>query len=329
VSSQLFEIEEFPRQVKNVLWDMKDVGVLAVVGDKHISTYKYTAHSLRSQAWCRLVCRTEAPALAAPIVLINGELHYQTASGVVSKLVLESHSALRSGAAQIESKFQQALALSRLEDAYALAAQLADKSSFTKLRDAALEALDVATAVRVSREMQDCQTVLALEPLISCEDRNLLGGQVALYLRDYDLAQDMLLSSSRPVAALEMRCSLREWDKAMRLAETLAPAQTPHICLQYAEQLQSQGEYEGALQRYQQALQENFTVGGRSMQVQLPPEHVSQCKAGIARMHMKQGNTTRGMQVRLCTSMLLTCAAVMVWACKRCRPTPSHAIKRL
>ena len=29
-----------------------------------------------------------------------------------------------------------------------------------------------------------------------------------------------------------MRCALREWDKALRLAETLAPEQTPHICLQ-------------------------------------------------------------------------------------------------
>jgi len=297
VTSQLFEIDEFARQVTTVLWDLKDVGVFAVVGDTHISTYKYTTHSLRSQTFCKLVCQTEAPALASPIVLINGELHYQTSGGVVSKLVLESHSALRSGAAQLESKFQQALALSRLDDAYALAAQLEDKTSFARLRDAALEALDVAIAVRVSRQMQDCQTVLALEPLVNCEDRNLLGGQVALYLRDYDLAQDMLLSSSRPVAALEMRCSLREWDKAMRLAETLAPEQTPHICLQYAEQLQSQGEYEGALQRYQQALQENFTVGGRTMQVQLPEEHVFPCKAGIARMHMKLGNTTRGMQV--------------------------------
>ena len=37
--------------------------------------------------------------------------------------------------------------------------------------------------------MQDCQTVLALEHLATCEDRNLLGGQIALYLKDYALAQ--------------------------------------------------------------------------------------------------------------------------------------------
>jgi hypothetical protein len=39
----------------------------------------------------------------------------------------------------------------------------------------------------------------------------------------------MLLSSARPIAALELRIALREWDKALRLAETLAPEQVCFI----------------------------------------------------------------------------------------------------
>jgi len=299
VSSTMFDIGEFPRQVSTVLWDIRDVGVFVVVSETHLYTYKYTAHSLRGQQSCKLVCKSEAPPRLSPVVLIYGELHFQTSSGTMSKLMLESHSALRSGAAQPADKFKQALALCRLEDAFSFAMQMDETSAYTLLRNEALEALDIATAVRVSRLMQDCQTVLALEPLSTCEDRNLLGGQVALYLRDYALAQDLLLSSARPIAALEMRCSLREWDKAMRLAETLAPAQTPHICLQYAEQLQSQGEYEPALERYEQALQDRFTSAGRAVEVELPEEHRTQCKAGIAKMHMKLGNTTKGMQLAI------------------------------
>jgi len=299
VSSTMFDIGEFPRQVSTVLWDIRDVGVFVVVSETHLYTYKYTAHSLRGQQSCKLVCKSEAPPRLSPVVLIYGELHFQTSSGTMSKLMLESHSALRSGAAQPADKFKQALALCRLEDAFSFAMQMDETSAYTLLRNEALEALDIATAVRVSRLMQDCQTVLALEPLSTCEDRNLLGGQVALYLRDYALAQDLLLSSARPIAALEMRCSLREWDKAMRLAETLAPAQTPHICLQYAEQLQSQGEYEPALERYEQALQDRFTSAGRAIEVELPEEHRTQCKAGIAKMHMKLGNTTKGMQLAI------------------------------
>ena len=38
--------------------------------------------------------------------------------------MLESHSALRSGAAHAKDKFEQALALSRFEDAFALGSQV-------------------------------------------------------------------------------------------------------------------------------------------------------------------------------------------------------------
>lgn len=37
------------------------------------------------------------------------------------------------------------------------------------------------------------------------------------------LWQDLFLSSSRPVTALEMRWDLRHWDQALKLAHTLAP----------------------------------------------------------------------------------------------------------
>ena len=52
----------------------------------------------------------------------------------------------------------------------------------------------------------------------------------------------MLLSSARPIAALELRIALREWDKALRLAETLAPEQVG-----YATLLTAKEPYERAL----------------------------------------------------------------------------------
>lgn len=36
------------------------------------------------------------------------------------------------------------------------------------------------------------------------EDRNLLAGYIAMFLEDFNLAQDLFLASSRPVAALEV-----------------------------------------------------------------------------------------------------------------------------
>jgi len=44
-----------------------------------------------------------------------------------------------------------------------------------------------------------------------------------MYKGDYSLAQDLLLASSRPITALEMRCDLMQWEPALRLAEQLAP----------------------------------------------------------------------------------------------------------
>ena len=64
-----------------------------------------------------------------------------------------------------------------------------DPAKYEELRTAALEMLDISTALRVSQCMGDCHTVLALEPLVTCEDRNLLGGHIAMFLRDYELAQ--------------------------------------------------------------------------------------------------------------------------------------------
>ena len=36
------------------------------------------------------------------------------------------------------------------------------------------------------------------------EDKNLLAGHLAMFLGDYNLAQDLYLSSSSPIAALEV-----------------------------------------------------------------------------------------------------------------------------
>ena len=190
VNSTLLPLPDFLADTREVLWDIRDVGVFVVVGETRMDTYKYMASSLREEQFCKLVVSSETPATRInPIVLINGEMHFQTTSGSIGKTLLESHQALRSGAAQPADKFTQALALLRLEDAFALASAMDDPAKYDELRTAALEMLDISTALRVSQCMGDCHTVLALEPLVTCEDRNLLGGHIAMFLRDYELAQ--------------------------------------------------------------------------------------------------------------------------------------------
>lgn len=52
------------------------------------------------------------------------------------------------------------------------------------------------------------------------------------------LAQDLFLTSSNPITALEMRRDLLHWDQALQLANKLAPEQMPFISKEYALQLE-------------------------------------------------------------------------------------------
>ena len=74
------------------------------------------------------------------------------------------------------------------------------------------------------------------------EDKNLLAGHIALLFMDYNMAQDLFLSSSRPLSALEMRRDLLHWDSALKLATTLSLAAVPEISVEYAQQLEFKGE---------------------------------------------------------------------------------------
>ena len=70
------------------------------------------------------------------------------------------------------------------------------------------------------------------------EDRNLLAGTVASYIGQFDRAQDLLLSSTNPVAALDLRRDLMHWDTALQLASRLDPKQIPFIAKEYGQQLE-------------------------------------------------------------------------------------------
>ena len=64
---------------------------------------------------------------------------------------------------------------------------------------------DDIAAMRVYRHIGDVGMVMSLQTIKNIEDRNLLSGFVAMFLEDFNTAQDLFLASSRPVAALEVR----------------------------------------------------------------------------------------------------------------------------
>ena len=72
------------------------------------------------------------------------------------------------------------------------------------------------------------------------EDRNLLGGHVALVLGDFARAQALFLNSAQPDEALKMHRDLLQWEQAMKLASRFSPKDVPVITREYAQQLEFQ-----------------------------------------------------------------------------------------
>jgi hypothetical protein len=66
------------------------------------------------------------------------------------------------------------------------------------------------------------------------------------------LLQELMLRSSRPLAALEMRQQLKHWPEALALAQRLAPDRVPALSKEHAARLELVGEHAEARQHYQQ-----------------------------------------------------------------------------
>ncbi|XP_076854842.1 WD repeat-containing protein 19-like [Brachyhypopomus gauderio] len=116
------------------------------------------------------------------------------------------------------------------------------------------------------------------------EDQNLLAGHLAMFLNDYNQAQDLYLASSYPMAALEMRKDLLHWDSTLQLAKRLQPEEIPFISKEYAVQLEFVGDYTNALAHYEKGI-----TGVSEFQ-----EHDNSCLSGVARMSIRMGDIRRG-----------------------------------
>lgn len=195
VDLSMLEVPEFPKDTETVLWDRADGRVFVAAAAELTVTYSYTPAALRGPNVTR-VAATPRPAGYSPMLLYDGRLTSQTASGGVVSAVLESHWALQPAPdrpVSDEEKLGQCLALGRMERAFAHASAAGTPGAWERLRRRALELLDVPLAVRVGRATADAAGVMALERLVLEEDRSLLAGHMAMHLGEYGLAQVTVL----------------------------------------------------------------------------------------------------------------------------------------
>ncbi|XP_068702093.1 WD repeat-containing protein 19-like [Montipora foliosa] len=289
VNDATFEIPNFSPNIRGIVWENwpLDKDLFCGYDEDKIYTYIFYRDTVIGPQ-CIMAGSTKLPYAQKPLMLYGGEVTCQTQSGKTSKLNLTTHFFHEKPQdlpkADLETSFNHCLALKRFKEAWALARILDSNEAWSEFGKKAIYHLDIELAIRVYRKMGDVAMVQSLESIQDTEDKNLLAGYVAMFLDEYNTAQDLFLGSAYPLAALEMRRDLLHWDQALELAKSLAPEQIPYISREYAQQLEFTGDYSNALLHYEKGV------------TKLPEsrDHDELCVGGMARMAIRVGDIRRG-----------------------------------
>ena len=223
--------------------------------------------------------------------------------------------------------FKSCLALNRLRTAWDAAVKADDPRLLGVLSNAALDAMDVGTARLCFQRLGDAGMVMSLDDAAKIEEKAALSGYISLLRGDHNRAQELFLSSKSPLMALEMRCSLLEWDTALRLAEQLRPEEVPLLSVRLAQQMEHHEQYSDALQIYRNALQvmeldaqDARKVLAFDASVERPHAGISreECRTlaqhGVARCGIRTGDVNGGVAIALDSgdaSLRSRCAGIL------------------
>lgn len=296
VNDASHEIGQFPPAIKGILWDtwLADKGVFCAYDEDKVYLYSYSKDTV-SGTECILACTAKLTYGYTPLMLYNGDLSCQTQNGKLMHLALIPNIASLlqpeniAPPDQLQEAFKNLIVLKNFEDAWVIAEQIPEENNWLLLAEVAVRQLNIEFAVRVYRRVRNVSMVLSLEKVKDLEDKNLLAGYIAMFLKDFSLAQDLFLLSGTPIAALEMRRDLLNWDQALELAKALAPDEIPHISKEYAQQLEFMGDYPNSLLHYEKGI----TNLGQFA------EHDELCIGGIARMAIRMGDIRRGVNMAM------------------------------
>ncbi|XP_073898544.1 kelch-like protein 5 isoform X6 [Castor canadensis] len=287
VNDATYEIPDLSPTIKGVLWENwpMNKGVFIAYDDDKVYTYIFHKDTIQGSKVV-LAGGTKLPFSHKPLLFYNGELTCQTQSGKINNIYLSTHSFLcnlkEAQPADLQQMLAQTLLLKRFPDAWEICKILNEHTAWNELARACLHHMEVEFAIRVYRTIGNVGIVMSLEQIKGIEDYSLLAGHLAMFTNDFNLAQDLYLASSCPMAALEMRRDLQHWDSALQLAKRLAPDQIPFISKEYAIQLEFTGDYVNALAHYEKGITGNNK------------EHDDVCLAGVAQMSLRMGDIRRG-----------------------------------
>ena len=309
LNDRLIELPQFSSKSRAILWETSTSNnqVFVAYDDELIYTYVYHSESIRGPH-CQIAGRTKLPHGFVPILLYNGDITLQVQNGRVRTTRLGTHlkddEFKESDQSRLLKSFEKAISLLRFHEAWIICERLNQREHWITLGRIALEEMEVSFAIRVFRLLGDAGMVWSLEEVNDIDDRGLRAGFLAMYLDQFDLAQQLFLSSSKPVAALEMQRDLLNWEQALQLAKALDPDQLPFISKEYAQQLEFVGDFANALAHFERGVTKDPEYR----------DHDEVCAAGIARTSLRTGDMRRGIALAMklpSRAVKKDCAAIL------------------
>ena len=255
MNQSITEFKDAPPNIITALWDFKERNVVHLFDGKYLHTYIFVQYSVKGPLLLKIgpveisndgeviltPDKIEIPLGHIPIISISGILTCQTASGNLIPIMHPYFSSLpdtilaAQGVIVLSNKekilqennnnekqntlfnFCQSLALLQLENVWTAALELDKRQYWLALSHKAMELLNVELSLRVYRLLGDAGMVMALDNYKHIEDRYLLAGNISLLFGDFQRAQELFLASTSPVAALNMRRDLLQWEQALQV----------------------------------------------------------------------------------------------------------------
>ena len=269
---EVYKIPGVPLGVTRIMWDETDKHVFYIFTPEHLHVFAFadsTIHGSRVEKVGRASISDHGDVKVQPEVFVlpcagdmvlacqGGYILHPTSSGGVERVLVPAFSSFDRPAVEdgqrLLLRFQQCVALLLLREAWDISLELDQRKCYLAVAAKAVEHMDTGLAICAYRQLGDAGMVHALERVAHVEDRNLLAGYMCMIRGDYTSAQNLFLSSTYPVAALDMAMDLMQWEQALHLARNLAVDQVPAITAKLAQHLELRENYEGALRTYEDA----------------------------------------------------------------------------
>ena len=301
---EIYDIPDFPKDCRDLFWDTSEpliffasdfdsqlhTFVVTYVSIRGLSIVKYGSVHIDDNSAVTIIPRSFSidPDLL-PIMAIGGRIVCQSKeNGQVQTISSPSCDIISNVEEEPIVSFCRSISLNKLEKAWKIALDNSfDQKKMKALANKAMEVLDISLAMQVFASIGDAGLVFSLEELRWVEDKRLLAGHVATIFTDYDLAEECFLDSD-PFEALMMRKYLRDWPRALDLAQKLFPHEIKSVSIAYAQELELAGDYKGSLNLLENVIGQHDLITENDQNIA--------CFKGIATAYFHLDNISRGLK---------------------------------